>query len=82
MHAVGLGPDGAIASALDPVRGGSSGLDRFGWPAPHPEADPKRRAEAEDLTSFMVEPAFAALAATERAEYIELVTETREAMER
>jgi hypothetical protein len=80
VHAVGLGPDGAIASAPDPVRGGSSGLDRFGWPTPHPEADHQRRADAEDLTSFMVEPAFAALATAERAEYIELVAEAREAM--
>ncbi len=81
VHAVGLGPNGAIASSDDPVRGGSSGLTRFGWPLPHPEGDTKALAEAERMTSLMVQPAFAALEGAEEGEYLELAAEVRTTMD-
>ena len=77
VHAVGLGPHGAIMSVDHPVRGGEAGADRFGWPAPHPVGDPGRRAEAETLTSRAVAPAFSALDETEQGEFTELVAEAR-----
>lgn len=77
VHAVGLGPHGAIMSVDDPVRGGEAGAARFGWPAPHPSADPARRAEAEALTSRACEPAYATLDRAEAAEFTELVLEVR-----
>ncbi len=81
VHAVGLGPNGAIASSDDPVRGGSNGLTRFGWPLPHPEANTEALDEAERLTSLMVQPAFAVLEGAEQGEYLELVTEVRATMD-
>ena len=81
MHAVGLGPNGAIASNDDPVRGGSSGLTRFGWPLPHPEGDAQALAKAERMTSLMVQPAFAVLEGSEQGEFLELVAEVRVTMD-
>ncbi len=81
VHTVGLGPDGAIASNDDPVRGGSSGLARFGWPLPHPNGDAKALNEAERMTSLMVQPAFAVLEGSEQGEYLELVAEIRATMD-
>ncbi len=81
VHAVGLGPHGAIMSVADPVRGGEAGADRFGWPAPHPAGDPARRAEAESLTSRACEPAYAVLGEAEAAEFTELVLEIRSAID-
>lgn len=81
VHAVGLGPHGAIASTDDPVRGGAAGAERFGWPSPHPPADPAARREAERLTTVICRPAYEALDATERSEFVELVSEARAAMD-
>lgn len=81
VHAVGLGPHGAIASTDDPVRGGAAGAERFGWPGPHPTADPARRAEAERLTTMICGPPFEALDGADRGELVELASRARAAME-
>lgn len=77
VHAVGIGPHGAIMSVDDPVRGGTAGAERFGWAGPHPEADADRRAQAETLTTEACRPAFDALAGDERTDFIRLVTAAR-----
>ena len=77
VQAVGLGPHGAIMSADDPVRGGAAGAERFGWPAPHPPADAASRREAERLTSGICRPGYGALEASERVEFVDLVTLVR-----
>lgn len=81
VHAAGLGPHGAIMSTDDPVRGGVAGAERFGWPEPHPEPAPDRRAEAERLTTVICAPPFAALDGAEQDELVELVTRARAAMD-
>lgn len=81
VHAVGLGPHGAIMSVDHPVRGGVAGAERFGWPEPHPAGDPARRAEAEELTTRACEPAFAVLDEAEQAELVELVLLARSQIE-
>ncbi len=75
VHAVGLGPHAAIVSTDDPVRGGHSGANRFGWRAPHPAPDPEKRANAEMLTTLMTSHAFDILTEAERGEYVELIQE-------
>lgn len=81
VHAVGLGPHGAIIAADDPVRGGEAGAQRFGWVDPHPAPDVARRAEAERLTTVICRPAYEALVGHERAEFVELVSRARSAMD-
>lgn len=81
VHAVGLGPHGAIMSTDDPVRGGAPGAERFGWTAPHPAGDPAARADAERITSSICRPAFEALSPDDRAEFVRLVTAARAAMD-
>ena len=81
VHAVGLGPHGAIMSTDDPVRGGAPGAERFGWSDPHPTPDPAARAEAERLTSAACRSAFETLTQDERADFVRLVTAVRSAMD-
>ena len=77
-NSTGLGPHGAIISfAADPVRGGPNGAERFGWSEPHPEPDTDMRDEVERLTTAACVPAFGALSATERAEFVDLVLAMR-----
>ena len=77
IHAVwsaGLGPLGAIISTDDPVRGGMTGAERFGWGAPFPDADRAARDRAEAMTSAMIEPIFdQALDPSERSRFADLV---------
>ena len=80
VHAVGLGPHGAILSTDDPIRGGASWAEVFGWPAPHPTPDGTRRAEAEAITNRICRHAFAGLDDPTLAEFTELVTTARAAM--
>ncbi len=77
VNAVGIGPLGAIMSVDNPIRGGTAGAERFGWPEPHPGPDPARRAEAEVLTTRAVAPAYGALSSIEGAELTELVLAAR-----
>lgn len=81
VHAVGLGPHGAILSTEDPVRGGVPWAERFGWSAPHPEPDAARRAEAEALTTTICRHAYDVLSDEELAEYAALVTSARAALD-
>ena len=81
VHAVGLGPHGAILSTEDPVRGGVPWAERFGWSAPHPTPDPARRAEAEALTTRICRHAYDALDDGELAEFTALVTTARTALD-
>lgn len=73
-HAVGLGPHGVILSTDDPVRGGASWAEVFGWSAPHPEPDPARRVEAEELTSTLCQPAYETLTGAERGRFVDLTS--------
>ncbi len=77
VHAVGLGPHGAIMSFGDEVRGGVPGSERFGWSEPHPVPDAQRRATAEELTTAACVSAFEALDGPERARLVSLVLEVR-----
>ncbi len=77
VHAVGLGPHGAIMSTDDPVRGGLAGAERFGWSDPHPAADSEKRANAELLTTLMASHPFDVLAEDDRSEYVELISGLR-----
>ena len=77
VHAVGIGPVGAIMAADDPVRGGSAGAERFGWAPPHPAPDHRRRAEAERITSDICRPAYEALDGGERSEFVTLIQRAR-----
>ncbi|MGI9597884.1 MAG: SCO6745 family protein [Acidimicrobiales bacterium] len=81
VHAVGIGPHGAIMAADDPVRGGAAGAERFGWTSPHPPADETRRLEAERITTEICRPAFDALDQGERAEFVALVRRARAAVD-
>jgi hypothetical protein len=77
VHAVGLGPHGAIMSTEDPTRGGRAGAERFGWGDPHPIADPEKRSNAEMLTTLMSSHSFDSLTEAERGEFVELVNVLR-----
>ncbi len=77
VHAVGLGPHGAIMSTDDPVRGGVPGAERFGWGDPHPAPDSEKRANAEMLTTLMASHPFDVLSESERGEYADLVAQLR-----
>ncbi len=79
VHAVGLGPHGAIVSSDDPVRGGVAGAVRYGWGEPHPAADPEKRASAEMLTTLIASHPLDVLTGAERTELVELVTSLRAA---
>ncbi len=81
VHAVGLGPHGAIMSTDDPIRGGESWAQTFGWSGPHPEADHDRRAEAERMTGDICRPAYEALSGDERQEFVSLVGRARAAVD-
>ena len=74
VHAVGIGPHGAIM-ASEPPRGGDGWAETFGWPAPHPSPQADKRAEAETLTSALLVPAYSALEGREQGELVDLVTE-------
>lgn len=80
-HAVGLGPHACIMSTDDPVRGGTSWAETFGWPSPHPEPDPARRAEAERMTTQICLPPYEALSAEDRADFTRLMLAARAAMD-
>jgi hypothetical protein len=75
IHAVGLGPVGAIVSSDDPVRGGEQGATRFGWTGPFPKPDLVARAEAELITSQIAAVPFRSLDDAERGELADLVDE-------
>ena len=78
VHAAGLTPHHAVVSfTADPIRGGAAGAERFGWPAPHPEPDEAARARAEEFTTVICAPSFAALDPAERTEFVDLVLEAR-----
>ena len=77
VQAAGIGAHGAIMAADDPVRGGPAGAARFGWPEPHPEPDVARRALAEDLTTMICRPAYAALDDAELERFVALVGAAR-----
>lgn len=78
VHAAGLTPHHAVISfTADTIRGGAAGAERFGWSAPHPEPDEAARARAEELTTVICAPSFAALEPAERSEFIDLVLEAR-----
>lgn len=80
-HAGGLGPHRTIMSTDDPVRSGAAWAEGFGWTAPHPDPDPAARARVEELTTTATAPAFAVLDDAERAEFVELVTAARGAID-
>jgi len=77
VHAVGLGPLGAIMSTEDPVRGGESWASTFGWEAPLPARDPVRRRDAEEMTTMICRGAYSCLSADEGNEFVDLVSEVR-----
>lgn len=68
--AAGLTPVEAIVGS----RFGAINARFFGWPEPYPDAAPTadRRAQAEKTTNAMIAPAYAALDAAERAEFVDL----------
>lgn len=81
VNAVGLGPHGAIMSTDDPIRGGASWAEVFGWTAPHPEPDFALRAEAETVTDKICCAGYDALDQTERADLVRLVGAARAALD-
>lgn len=81
VHAVGLGPHGAILSTDDPVRGGVPWAEVFGWTAPHPSPDHSRRAEAEMLTDRICRPGYDGLTASELEEFSSLVATARSTLD-
>jgi len=72
-HAAGLGPHATIMSTDDPIRGGSSWAEGFGWAAPHPTPDHDARARVEEMTTAATAKAFEALSGDERSEFADLV---------
>lgn len=74
-HAAGLGPHATIISTDDPIRGGASWAENFGWRPPHPVAVPEARATVEAMTTAAAARAFEALDDGERAELVALVDE-------
>ena len=76
-HAAGLGPHGTIMSTDNPVRGGSSWAEGFGWTEPHPTPDHQARERVEELTNIAMSSAFEPLEPAERAEFVELVIAAR-----
>jgi hypothetical protein len=84
LHATGLTPlQAVLASPAAPPRTGAPWAEHLGWTGPF--ADPAlfvtARAEAEDLTNRILAPAFGALDAAELAEFAELCTSVRNAIE-
>lgn len=75
VHAAGLGPHGSIMSTDDPVRGGASWAEGFGWTAPHPQPDIDARARAEEMTTAITAVSYECLDGAERTAFIDLVTE-------
>ncbi len=80
-YAAGLDPHACIMSTDDPVRGGASWAETFGWASPHPQPDAERRAEAERMTTDICAPAYEALDQVERRDWVRLVTAARAAMD-
>lgn len=76
-HAAGLGPHATIMSTEDPVRGGASWAEMFGWAEPHPTPDHQARARVEEMTTVATARAFESLGVDERAEFTDLVTAAR-----
>ncbi|MEL7208080.1 MAG: hypothetical protein AAGK32_07585, partial [Actinomycetota bacterium] len=81
VHAVGLGPLGAIMSTDDPIRGGSSWAATFGWVEPYPPADGGARQRAEELTDTICCAPYSVLTPDEGARFTHLVNEVRAAIE-
>ncbi len=82
VHAVGLGPLGAIISTDDPVRGGPSWAETFGWAGPWPDVDADARRDAEDRTSAIVARVIdAALDDEQQGRLVTLVAAARSGME-
>ncbi len=80
-YGTGLGPHACIMSTDDPIRGGASWAETFGWASPHPQPDAERRAEAERVTTQICAPAYEALDQAERRDWVRLVTAARAAMD-
>ena len=73
ISAAGLTPLGAVISTDDPVRGGVSGAQRFGWSEPFPDPDFEARQKAEITTSEFASVPFEVLTGHERSELVALV---------
>jgi hypothetical protein len=84
VHACGLTPVQAIlASPAVPPRTGAPWAEHLGWtgPFPDPEQFRARRAEAEDLTNRILASSFDALGPAGLAEFAELTTSIRNAID-
>jgi hypothetical protein len=84
VHACGLTPlDAVLASPAAAPRTGPGWAEHLHWRGPFRDPDEVRgaRVEAERLTSRLLEPSFAALDGEELADFAELVTTTREAID-
>lgn len=84
LHATGLTPlQAVLASPAAPPRTGAPWAEHLGWTGPFddPAQFVAARAEAEDLTNRILGPAFDALDAAELAEFAELCTSVRNAIE-
>ena len=84
LNAVGMTPlQSVLASPAAPPRTGPPWAEHLGWTGPF--EDPAQfvalRAEAEDLTNRILVPAFDALDSAELAEFAELCTSVRNAIE-
>jgi hypothetical protein len=75
VAASGMTPAEAALSA-PPPRGGEKWARDLGWPEPYPDPAPlaERRAQAEELTTRLVAPAYEALDVPERTELVSLLT--------
>jgi hypothetical protein len=84
VHACGLSPlDAVLASPAAAPRTGPAWANHMHWTGPFrdPEEVRDARLEAERLTSRVLEPSFAALDGDELADFAELVTTTRDAID-
>ncbi|MEO7370382.1 MAG: hypothetical protein ABI949_14560 [Ilumatobacteraceae bacterium] len=84
VNACGITPlDAVLASPAPPPRSGPVWAEHLGWTGPFADAETHRpaRAEAERLTSRIVEPSFGSIGDDDLAEFAELVETTRNAIE-
>jgi hypothetical protein len=84
VHASGITPlDAVLASPAAAPRTGPAWANHMHWTGPFRDPDEVREArlEAERLTSRVLEPFFATLADEELADFAELVTTTRDAID-
>lgn len=84
VQACGLTPlDAVLVSPAPPPRSGPVWAEHLGWTGPFPDVEHKRplRAEAEKVTSQLMEGPLSALEPDELAEFAELVETTRNAID-